>query len=205
MVVEHGPRSVGCGRIGLEVPFDSVRPMRTRLATNGDAEAMRVIYNAEVVGSTVTFDMVPRSRDDQVAWLAEHRGAYPAIVAVADGEGESGEGEASEGEGEREGEVLGFASVSPYRSRPAYSTTVEDSVYVRTDCRGRGVGRLLLSDLVELTGAHGFHTVMARIVGGHAVSIALHRSCGFEVVGVEREVGRKFGRWLDVVVMQRLL
>lgn len=199
--------------------------MRTRLATNDDAEAIRVIYNAEVVGSTVTFDMVPRSSADQLAWLAQHRGAYPAIVAVVErqgeaggvegggvGGGEGGGGLGGEGGG-REGKdsegalggVVGFASVSPYRSRPAYSTTVEDSVYVRPDCRGRGVGRLLLSDLVELTAAHGFHSVMARIVGGHAASIALHQSCGFQLVGVEREVGRKFGRWLDVVVMQRLL
>jgi L-amino acid N-acyltransferase len=162
--------------------------MRTRLATDGDAEALRDIYNAEVVGSTVTFDMVARSLEDQLAWLAEHRGAHPAIVAVNDA-----------------GVVTGFASVSPYRSRPAYKTTVEDSVYVHRDCRGQGVGRLLLEDLVALAGAHGFHAIMARIVGGHEASIALHRACGFELVGVEREVGRKFSRWLDVALMQRLL
>jgi L-amino acid N-acyltransferase YncA len=165
-----------------------VRQMRTRLATIDDAEATRAIYNAEVVGSTVTFDMVPRSPEDQLAWLAEHRGAHPAIVAVDDA-----------------GEVVGFASVSPYRSRPAYSTTVEDSVYVRSDQRGQGIGRLLLTDLMTVAGAHGFHAVMARIVGGHAASIAIHTSCGFQLVGVEREVGRKFGRWLDVALMQRLL
>ena len=87
--------------------------MRTRLATDGDAEAMRAIYNAEVVGSTVTFDMVARTLEDQLEWIASHQGAHPAIVAVDDA-----------------GVVAGFASVSPYRTRPAYSTTVEDSVYV---------------------------------------------------------------------------
>ncbi len=162
--------------------------MHTRLATIDDAEATRAIYNAEVVGSTVTFDMVPRSPEEQLAWLADHRGAHPAIVAVDDA-----------------GEVVGFASVSPYRSRPAYSTTVEDSVYVRSDRRGQGIGRLLLTDLITVVGAHGFHAVMARIVDGHAASIAIHTSCGFQLVGVEREVGRKFGRWLDVALMQRLL
>lgn len=162
--------------------------MRTRLATPNDAEALRSIYNAEVVGSTVTFDMVPRSSEEQLAWLADHRGPHPAIVAV-----------------DADDSVTGFASVSPYRNRPAYSTTVEDSVYVDDRCRGRGVGKLLLVDLVELTRAHGFHAMMARIVGGHEVSIALHAACGFDLVGVEREVGRKFGRWLDVAVMQRLL
>ncbi len=162
--------------------------MQTRLATIDDAEAIRVMYNAEVVGSNVTFDLVPRTPEEQLVWLAEHRGAHPAIVAVDDA-----------------GEVVGFAAVSPYRSRPAYSTTVEDSVYVRSDQRGRGVGRLLLDDLVSLAEAHGFHAIMARIVGGHATSIALHQACGFELVGVEREVGRKFSRWQDVVLMQRLL
>jgi L-amino acid N-acyltransferase YncA len=158
-----------------------------RLARRDDAEAIRTIYNIEVTGSMVTFDLVARTLADQQAWLAEHDGVHPAVVA------ESG------------GEVVGFGSLAPYRSRPAYATTVEDSVYVRRDCRGRGVGRALLSELVRLGTVHGFHAVMARIVGGHEASIGLHGACGFELVGIEREVGRKFGRWLDVVLMQRLL
>ena len=101
--------------------------------------------------------------------------------------------------------ILGFGSLSPYRPRPAYRTTVEDSIYVAPAAQGQGVGKGLLTELVRLAGAHGFHTVMARIVGGHEASIAVHRSCGFELIGVEREVGRKFGRWLDVVLMQRLI
>lgn len=161
--------------------------VEVRLAGPGDAEAIRDIYNVEVSSSTVTFDLVPRSLEDQLEWLAEHAGAHPATVAVEDGE------------------VVGFGSLSPYRSRPAYATSVENSVYVRGDRRGRGVGRLLLEDLVSRAQAHGFHAVLARIVGDHQASIALHRRCGFEVVGVEREVGRKFGRWLDVVLMQRLV
>lgn len=161
--------------------------MIVRLAGLDDAEAVRTIYNREVTGSTVTFDLVPRSLDDQRAWLAAHAGAHPAVVAVLDDQ------------------VVGFGSLSPYRDRPAYATTVEDSVYVDPSARGRGVGRLLLDELVRLAGLHGFHSVMARIVGDHGASIALHRACGFELVGVEREVGRKFGRWLDVVLMQNLL
>ena len=78
-------------------------------------------------------------------------------------------------------------------------------MYVHRDARGRGVGELLLREILRLASDHGFHSVMARIVGGHETSIALHRKCGFEEIGSEREVGRKFGRWLDVVVMQRML
>jgi len=158
-----------------------------RLARAGDAEAIRSIYNLEVTGSTVTFDLVPRSLADQEAWIAEHAGVHPAVVA------------------ELGGEVVGFGSLAPYRNRPAYATTVEDSVYVRGDRRGTGCGRAILGELVRMATVHGFHAMMARIVGGHEASIGLHTACGFELVGIEREVGRKFGRWLDVVLMQRLL
>jgi phosphinothricin acetyltransferase len=82
---------------------------------------------------------------------------------------------------------------------------VEDSVYVHRDHRGQGLGQALLEDLVARGRDHGFHSMMARIVGGHDTSIALHERCGFEIVGVEREVGRKFNRWLDVVELQLLL
>ena len=158
-----------------------------RLAERRDAEAIRAIYNLEVAESTVTFDLVPRTLDEQVDWINAHSGAHPAVVADEDGE------------------VVGFGSLSPFKERPAYSPTVEDSVYVRRDRRGRGIGRLLLEDLLHLAVDHGFHTVMARIVGNHEASIALHVACAFELVGTEREVGRKFGHWLDVVEMQRML
>lgn len=163
--------------------------MRIRLAAPGDAEAIRAIYNHEVTGGSNTFDMVPRSPADQLDWLERHRGAHPAVVAV-DG---------------ADGAVLGFGSLSPFRDRPAYATTVEDSVYVDQGLRGRGVGKAILEELVRLAAEHGFHAVVARIVGRNEVSVGLHRDCGFELVGIEREVGRKHGRWLDVVELQRLL
>jgi phosphinothricin acetyltransferase len=162
-------------------------PPVVRLAQPADAEAIRAIYNVEVAESTVTFDLVPRSLEAQLAWIREHSGAHPAIVATHDGE------------------VTGFGSLSPYKERPAYMTTVEDSVYVRRDQRGAGVGHLLLGELLRLAEAYGYHSVVARIVGGHDASIALHRRCGFEIIGTEREVGRKFSKWLDVTVMQRML
>jgi phosphinothricin acetyltransferase len=162
--------------------------VQLRRATADDAEAIRAIYNIEVETSTVTFDLVPRTADDQRRWIEGRSGAHAVVVAVDDA-----------------GEVIGFGSLSPYRDRPAYSTTVEDSVYVHRDHQGEGVGRSVLAELIRLADEHGFHAVMARIVGDHPTSIGLHSSQGFHVVGREREVGRKFGRWLDVVVMERLV
>jgi L-amino acid N-acyltransferase YncA len=162
--------------------------MRTRLAEPRDAGATRAIYNLEVLESTVTFDLVPRSLDEQARWIDEHSGGHPAIVAVDDDD-----------------TVFGFASLSPFKARAAYAPTVEDSVYVHREGRGRGIGELLLREILVLGTNHGFHSVIARIVGGHDASITLHQKCGFEEIGREREVGRKFGRWLDVVLMQHML
>jgi len=167
--------------------------MRLRLVQPDDAEAIRSIYNHEVTSGTNTFDLVGRSLEEQRAWIERHRGAHPAIVGV-------------EEDGARAGEpVLGFAVVSPFRDRAAYATTVEDSVYVHRDHRGKGIGRALLDELLRLAAGHGFHAVIARISSENGPSIQLHRACGFETVGVEREVGRKHGRWLDVVELQRML
>ena len=166
---------------------DRPAELQLRAAERRDAEAIRTIYNVEVLETTVTFDLVPRTLDDQIEWIDGHSGGHPAVVAV------------------RDGTVVGFGSLSPYRSRPAYATSVEDSVYVARSERGTGVGRAVLEELVRLGLLHGFHAVFARIVGGHTASIELHRRCGFREIGVEREVGRKFGKWLDVVLMQKLL
>lgn len=159
-----------------------------RTATVADAEAIAAIYNHEILTSTATFDLVPRGLDDQRAWIDARSGAFTAIVAV-----------------DAAGQVVGFGALSPYKERPAYRTTVEDSVYVHRDHGRRGIGRLLLERLVTTARDSGFHAVMARIEASGTASRALHAACGFELVGVEREVGRKFNRWLDVAVMQRLL
>jgi len=163
-----------------------------RPATVDDAPAVLAIYNHEVEHSVVTFDLVPRTLEEQRAWIADRSGAHAVIVADRSSAG----GRPT---------VVGFASLSPYRDRPAYSTTAETSVYVDETARGAGVGRALLEGIVATARAHGFHALVARIVGGHHASVRLHESVGFEVVGLEREVGRKFGRWLDVTVAELLL
>jgi phosphinothricin acetyltransferase len=162
--------------------------MQLRLAVPGDADAIRTIYNTEVLRSTATFDVVPRSEEEQRLWMAEHSGAHPAIVAV-----------------DPAGAVLGFGSLSYYRDRHAYATTAENSVYVATEHRGAGIGRAILDELIVLATQHGFHALIARVGGDNSASVALHQACGFELVGVEHEVGRKFNQWLDVVVLQHSL
>jgi len=105
-----------------------------RLATASDAEAIRAIYNHEVLHTNATFDLVPRSLADQAQWIAARSGAFAAIVVTeSDADGET---------------VVGFGSLSPYKERAAYRTSVEDSVYVRSDQRGTGVGRLLLAERI---------------------------------------------------------
>jgi len=171
--------------------------MRLRLVEPADAAAILTIYNHEVSTGTNTFDLVTRSLEAQRTWIERHRGAHPAIVAVDEpGPDVPGSGQ---------GDVVGFAVLSPFRDRAAYATTVEDSVYVHRDHRGQGIGRMLLDEMLRLAAAQGFHAAIARISSENVASIRLHLACGFEKVGVEREVGRKHGRWLDVVELQRML
>lgn len=165
-------------------PTIAIRP-----ATVADAGAILEIYNREVLETTATFDLVPRTLEQQQTWLSARSGAFAAIVAV-------------DADTRR---VVGFAALSPYKERAAYSTTVENSVYVHRDVNGRGVGKALMLHLIDVARESGFHSIIARIEAGGTASRALHASVGFELVGIEREVGRKFRRWLSVAVMQKML
>jgi L-amino acid N-acyltransferase len=172
----------------MSVSAGSSPSVFVRQATVADAPAIAAIYNHEVEHTTSTFDLVPRSLAEQEAWISARSGAFSAIVAV-----------------NPEGEVLGFGALSPYKERAAYRTSVEDSVYVDRSLARRGIGRLILGHLLDVAGNSGFHAVFARIEASGAASRSLHEACGFRLVGVETEVGRKFNRWLDVAVMECLL
>ena len=156
-----------------------------REATSDDAEAIRSIYNHEVENETSTMDLVPRTLEVQRQWIAARSGAFCAIVAV-----------------DSAGEVLGFGALSEYKDRSGYRSTVENSVYVRSDVARHGIGKQLLSHLIETATISGFHSIIARIEAQSTASRSLHESCGFELVGIEKQVARKFGKWLDVAVMQ---
>ncbi|KJF18603.1 N-acyltransferase YncA [Acidithrix ferrooxidans] len=171
----------------MKITMPNTPKVAVRPATLTDTVPLMQIYNREVLGSRVTLDLVPRTIETQTKWIEEHLGPYPALVATI-----------SE-------QVVGFASVSPYRVRPGYSTTVEDSIYIDPNFQGRGIGKLLLSNIVGLAAKHGFHACMARVASDHTASLALHKSIGFFEVGLEREVGRKFGKWIDMMLLELLL
>jgi phosphinothricin acetyltransferase len=158
-----------------------------RPAGESDLQAILDIYNEQVETATATFDLEPRSFEEQVDWAKQFRHPYVLLVAEA------------------HGKVAGWGCLHPFRSKAGYRFTTEDSVYVRADMRGLGIGKALLRALVDAASSNGFHTIIARIDGDNEVSVRLHSLGGFEHVGREREVGRKFDRWLDVVIMQRSL
>jgi L-amino acid N-acyltransferase YncA len=159
-----------------------IRPAAAR-----DNGAIAAIWNHEVLWTAATTDTEPRGPEAQRAWLAAHGPRHPVIVAV---------------EGE---EVVAFGALSPYRTKPSYAQTVENSVYVRDGWRGKGLGGRVLDRLLGLARAQGHHAVVARITALNEASLALHERRGFLRVGLEREVARKHGMWLDVVTLQRIL
>ena len=159
-----------------------------REATSDDAEAIRLIYNHEVENETSTMDLVPRTLETQREWIAARSGAFCAVVAV-----------------DSSGTVLGFGALSEYKDRSGYRSTVENSVYVHRDVARRSIGKQILLHLLETATVSGFHSVIARIEAQSLASRGLHSSCGFELVGIEKQVARKFGKWLDIAVMQCIL
>ena len=152
-----------------------------------DLPEITAIYNEAVADSVATFHVEPRTEEQQREWFESRGRRHPVIVA------------------RRQGLIVGWASLSEFSDRRAYENTAEDSVYVAEEWRGKGIGRQLLGRLVELAAELGHHSILARIADHSAVSIALHRSAGFREVGVLHEVGRKFDRWIDVTLMERVL
>jgi L-amino acid N-acyltransferase YncA len=162
-------------------------PVTLRPAGPDDLQRILDIYNHEVVNSTATYDTAPRSMAEQRAWFGRHGAKHPVIVALDDGR------------------VCAWASLSPWAERAAYDASVEVSVYVDVQHRRRGIGKLLLSALVEKAHVLGHHAILARISSDNDVSVRLHAECGFSTVGTLKEVGIKFGRLLDVAIMELLV
>jgi L-amino acid N-acyltransferase YncA len=162
--------------------------MQMRDAQEEDAPGILAIYNDVIAHSTAVYSEQPVLLEERLAWLRSRRErGYPVMVAV----------EADQ--------VLGFTSFGDFRAWPCYRHTVEHTVHVRSDQRGRGLGSQLLQALIPKAEALGKHVLVAGIDADNAVSLRLHQRMGFERVAHFRQVGRKFDRWLDLVFMQRFL
>lgn len=161
-----------------------------RDATRADLPAIAEIYAHAVKNGTASYELEPPTLAEMGERLAAlEKGGYPYIVAADAG-----------------GSLLGYAYAGPFRPRPAYRFIVENSIYIAPALQGRGIGRLLLSGLIERCAALGFRQMIA-VIGDSAntASIRIHAHAGFALIGTHPNVGLKFGRWLDTVMMQRAL
>ena len=155
-------------------------------ATLDHLEGITEIYNEAVLTTTATFDTEPVSLDEQRIWFTEHSNKFPIFVAVEDDK------------------VLGWISLSKWSGRCAYADTAEISVYIKDGFRGKGIGKMLIEKVMAEGKNAGLHTVIARIADESAASIKLHESAGFTHIGTMKEVGKKFGKLLDVHIMQKI-
>ncbi|MCZ4092807.1 MULTISPECIES: GNAT family N-acetyltransferase [Sinorhizobium] len=163
--------------------------MQIRDAVDADIEAIRDIYNDAVANTTAIWNETVVDVANRAAWLKARKAAgFPVLVAQSE-----------------TGEVIGYASFGEWRAFDGYRHTVEHSVYVRSDRRGGGIGRALMVALIERAEALGKHVMVAGIESSNLPSIRLHEQLGFKQTGHMKEVGTKFGRWLDLTFMQLVL
>lgn len=157
-----------------------------RDAVISDLPGITEIYNEAILETVATFDTDPKTNDEQERWFTEHGQANPIVVA------------------EESGIIVGWAALSKWSDRCAYSEAAEISLYVRKHHQGKGIGRKLMKAVLDKGRAAGLHTVLARIAEGNEISVHLHETMGFKHVGIMKEVGKKFNRLLDVYLMQKL-
>jgi L-amino acid N-acyltransferase YncA len=159
-----------------------------RLATEDDLSAINEIYNYYVPRSTCTYQLEPETSEGRSIWFRQHSpDRYPVLVA------------------ELGNHVVGWGSLSKFRERAAYAPTVEASVYIHWDFHRRGIGRVILVDLIERARQIGFHSIIGGASADQTASIALQESLGFRRIAHLKEVGYKFGQWLDVIYLQLML
>ena len=155
-----------------------------RQATSADLGQITEIYNNAIQKTTATFDTELKTLEEQESWFANHDASHPILIA------------------EQDGLIVAWASLSQWSDRCAYSATAEISLYVKEEYRGKGIGKQLMKAIIQEGKIVGLHTVMARIAGSNKISADLCKSFGFQYIGTMREVGKKFGKLLDVHLMQ---
>jgi len=159
-----------------------------RQASEKDLPALLDIYNHIILHTTAVYSYQPHTMEARREWYAsKQKDGYPVFVA------------------EEDGRVVGFSSFGPFRAWPAYKYTIENSVYVAEDQRGKGIGKLLIQPLIDEAVRQGYHAIIASIDASNESSLRLHRAFGFEEVAHFCQVGYKFGRWLDLKFLELLL
>ena len=159
-----------------------------RAARESDLPAILEINNHEILHSTVNYDFDPKTLDWQLDWFNQkNKAGFPVLVA------------------EEKGKVVGFATYGTFRPKPGYRFTVEHSVYLSTGGRGKGIGKLLMQELIQIAKSSGFHTMIGGIDGSNEHSCRFHESLGFREVARFKETARKFDTWLDLIFMQLML
>ncbi len=162
--------------------------IQIRNAVENDLPGILAIYNDVIVNTTAVYDYEPHTLEMRTAWFnTKKEQGLPVFVA------------------EEDGKVLGLSSIGPFRAWAAYKYSVENSIYVASEERGKGIAKLLMPPIIEASKALGMHTIIAGIDASNEASIKLHRHFGFEEVAHFKEVGYKFDRWLDLKFMQLIV
>ena len=157
-----------------------------RPATIDDLKIITEIYNQAIFKTVATFDTEIKTIEEQKKWFKNHGKKNPIFVAIFDGN------------------IIGFASLSKYSSRQAYSDTAELSLYIKEEHQGKGHGKKLMDSIIKEGKKVGIHAILSRITEGNEKSVYLHENLGFEHVGIMKEVGFKFGKRLDVILMEKV-
>lgn len=158
-----------------------------REATLADLPAMLAIYNDAILNTTATFDLEEQTLEEREKWFHKYGGIHPLIVAEVDGQ------------------VAGYSSLSLFREKLAYIRSTELSIYIDSAYRGRGIGNILMEEILKRAKELGHHVVIGGITAGNDVSVKLHEKFGFELVGHFKQVGYKFDSWQDVLFYQLTL
>ncbi|WP_373400220.1 N-acetyltransferase family protein [Algoriphagus halophilus] len=161
---------------------------KVRFALEKDLQAILEINNHEIEHSTVNYDYEPKTLEFQNHWFQEKaKAGFPILVA------------------ERENQIIGFATYGTFRPKPGYQFTVEHSVYIHSQFRGKGIGYSLMKELITHAKGKGFHLMVGGIDASNLNSLYFHKKLGFQEVGRFKEVGWKFNQWLDLIFVQRIL
>ena len=159
-----------------------------RNAEEEDLPAILAIYNDVIVNTTAVYDYEPHTPAMRLAWFnVKKEQGFPVFVAVENGK------------------VLGLSSIGPFRAWAAYQFSVENSIYVAAEARGKGIGKMLMPPIIDAARQLGMHTMLAGIDASNEASIQLHKDFGFEEVAHFKQVGWKFGRWLDLKFLQLII